>query len=281
MDKIFQFLQLHIPALMTVGYKIFLAVALIVVALIVSKIIKRGIARTNQRFKGFDATLVPIFSTTASYAVYAIALLVVLDMFGVNTNSIIALLGAAGLAIGLALKDTLSHIAAGIGLILLRPFRAEEYIECGEIAGTVKEIGLFTTILETADGLFISSPNGLLWGSAVKNYNRNGQRRIDLTVRISYSDSIDTAMKVLQKVAMEEARFLKAPQPQVMVQSLGDSAVNLTLRAWTTTDDYWNVMWDQTKNIKERIEEIGLSIPLPQQEVWHRSISSDERSNII
>jgi small conductance mechanosensitive channel len=191
----------------------------------------------------------------------------ILNAFGINTASLLAVLGAAGVAIGLALKDTLGTIAAGIILLLLGSYRRGEYIEFGSYGGTVKEINLFNTILETADGLFISAPNSSIWGTPLKNYSRNGRRRMELSVGISYSDSIDTAFRAMQNIAETETRFLKDPAPQIVVQSLGDSSVNVALRAWASTDAYWDIYWDQMKLLKPRILEAGLHIPFPQRDM--------------
>jgi small conductance mechanosensitive channel len=191
----------------------------------------------------------------------------ILNAFGINTGSLLALLGAAGVTIGLALKDTLGNIAAGIILLVLGSYRREEYIEFGVYSGTVKDINLFTTILETPDGLFISAPNSSIWGTPLKNYSRNGKRRMDLSVGIAYSDSVDTAFRVMREIAETETRFMKDPTPQVVVQSLGDNSVIITLRAWASTSVYWNIYWDQMKNVKLKIEEAGLHIPFPQRDL--------------
>jgi small conductance mechanosensitive channel len=191
----------------------------------------------------------------------------ILDAFGVNTNSLIAILGAAGVAVGLALKDTLSNIAAGIMLLVQQTYHRGDWIEFGAVQGSVKEIGLFTTILETFDGIYISAPNSCIWGPPLKNYSRNERRRMDLAVSIAYEDSIDTAFRVLQELVAGETRFLKEPAPQIIVQSLGESGVNLVLRAWAPTAAYWDVYWDQMRNIKEKIEEAGLTIPFPQRDI--------------
>jgi small conductance mechanosensitive channel len=191
----------------------------------------------------------------------------ILDLFGINTTSLIAVLGAAGVAVGLALKDTLSNIASGIILLLLGSYRKGDFIEFGSQMGTVKDISLFTTTLETPDGIFISAPNSSIWGVPLKNYTRNGKRRMDLVVSISYSDSIDTAFAVMRQIAVEEKRFLATPAPQVMVQTLADSTVNILLRAWANSDVYWSIYWDQMKNVKEKIEAAGLHIPFPQRDV--------------
>jgi small conductance mechanosensitive channel len=133
--------------------------------------------------------------------------------------------------------------------------------------GTVKDISLFTTTLETPDGIFISAPNSSIWGVPLKNYARNGKRRMDLAISIAYSDSIDTAFAVMRRISEEEKRFLTTPAPQVMVQTLADSSVTILLRAWANSDVYWSIYWDQMKNMKEKIEAAGLHIPFPQRDV--------------
>jgi small conductance mechanosensitive channel len=191
----------------------------------------------------------------------------ILNVFGVNTASLIAVLGAAGVAVGLALKDTLGNIAAGIILLFLGTYRRGEYIEFGAYSGTVKDINLFTTILETPDGVFISAPNSSIWGSPLKNYTRNGRRRMELSVGIAYSDSVDAAFQVMRDIIAAETRFLPDPAPQVVVQALKDSSVIITVRAWASNQLYWDIYWDQMRNLKARVEAAGLHIPFPQQDV--------------
>jgi small conductance mechanosensitive channel len=152
-------------------------------------------------------------------------------------------------------------------LLILRPFRAGNFIEAGSIMGTVKEISLFTTILKTPDGLYISAPNSSLWGTPIKNFSANGTRRMDLIIGISYTDSIDSGFGALQQVIQNEPRFLADPPPRVMVQEMADSSVNLQLRAWANMDDYWDVYWDTNKMMKEQVEAAGLTIPFPQRDV--------------
>lgn len=266
-DYLGEFLKNHSEMILDVGYNGLLIIAILFVSHFVAKFLHRWINRTNNRFERFDETLVPILCTVASVVVYSIGLVIILDFFGVNTTSILALLGAAGLAIALALKDTLSNIAAGMMLLILRPFRTGHVIESGSMLGTVKEIGLFTTILETPDGLYISSPNSSLWGSPIKNFTKNGKRRMDLIVGIAYSDSIDKGFDALQSVIQNEPRFLVEPAPKMMVQAMADSSVNLQLRAWTSVENYWDVYWGANKKIKEQIEAAGLTIPFPQRDV--------------
>ncbi len=266
-DLIITYWQNYSETILTIGYNLLLALAVLVASVLVARTTCRFIQRANKRLDSLDATLVPVFCSVASYLVYAVGLIIVLDIFGVNTTSIIALLGAAGLAIGLALKDTLGNIAAGTMLLILRPFRLGDFIEFGSVMGTVKEINLFTTILETFDGLYVSSPNGAIWGNTIKNFTRNGRRRMDVVVGISYGDSIDTGLDVLQKICATEPRFLPEPAPQVMVVAMADSSVNLQLRAWASIDDYWHTFWAINKKVKEEIEAAGLTIPFPQRDV--------------
>jgi len=152
------------------GYKIFLAMAIVVASVVIARFVKRSIIGANEKMQRIDATLMPLISAMAAYLVYTLGLLIVLDVFGVNTNSIIALLGAAGIAVGLALKDTLSNIAAGIMLLFLRPFTVGDFITCGDVSGSVREIGVFVTVIETADGLYISAPNNSLWGGGNQKF---------------------------------------------------------------------------------------------------------------
>ncbi|GGQ34952.1 MULTISPECIES: mechanosensitive ion channel domain-containing protein [Shewanella] len=261
-ESLMQFWSDHSQTIITLGYNLLLAVAILIASSLIAKTVRKAIANTRTRL---DKTLIPLFSTIASYAVYVIGGVFILDIFGVNTASLIALVGAAGLAIGLALKDTLSNIAAGIMLLIVRPFRADDFIEFGGTQGTVREINLFTTILETTDGLYIASPNNMLWGNNIKNFTRNGKRRMDIIVGISYSDSINEGFAVLKKIAESESRLLAEPAPQVMVASMIDSAVNIQLRVWAKNEDYWSAYWDLNKRVKEAIEVAGLTIPFPQR----------------
>lgn len=270
----------HSELVLKVGYNGLLIIAVIFLGHYIAKLFHRWIYRTNDRFERFDNTIVPVLCTAVSGVVYAICLVIILDFFGVNTTSILALLGAAGLAIALALKDTLSNIAGGMMLLILRPFRAGDVIESGSMLGTIKEVGLFTTIIETPDGLYISSPNSSLWGAPIKNFTKNGKRRMDLIVGIAYTDSIDKGFDALQSVIKQEPRFLIDPAPKIMVQAMADSSVNLQLRAWASTDDYWDVFWGGNKKVKEQIEAAGLTIPFPQRDLHIFNEKPDEtRSN--
>ncbi len=247
--------------------KVIFLVGVLFVCWLVSWAIKKILHKSQNKFDKFDPIFLPVLTKSITLIVYSLGIVVIFDHFGVNTNSMIALLGAAGLAVALALKDTLQNIAAGTMLLLLRPFSIGDYIECGSTTGTIKEVNIFTTILKTPDGLYVSAPNSSLWGSPIKNYTRNETRRIDVVVGISYGDSIDTGLAVLQDIITSEVRFLADPAPQVMVIALADSSVNLQLRAWASTADYWDLNWSLKRLIKVKIEEAGLTIPFPQTDV--------------
>lgn len=264
-DKLLVFWQNHSETIMTLGYKLILALAIVIAGALIARSVKRAIQNSKSPLKKMDKTLLPILSSVLGYLVYIIAGLFILDIFGVNTASLIALMGAAGLAIGLALKNTLSNIAAGIMLLILRPFKVGDFVDASGTTGTVSEINLFTTIFKTNDGLYIASPNGKVWGGNIKNFTRNGKRRMDIVVGISFADSIDDGLNVLKEIAASESRLLADPAPKVMVTSIAESSVNIQLRAWTVNGDYWQTVWDLNKRVKESIEQAGLTIPFPQR----------------
>lgn len=267
MTFIENFWNQHSDVAMELGYKILLTLALVFAAYLINSSAKKSINAAFKRVNNLDKTLLPVVRTTASIFIFLIALIVILDIFGVNTTSIVTLMGAAGLAVGLALKDTLGNIAAGIVILILRPFRVNHFVEFGGFSGTVKKVGLFATELESSEGLFISAPNSSVWQSPLINYTHNGRRRFSIDVGISYSDSIDKAFEVLNTLISEEQRVLGTPAPQIMVTAMADSSVNLQIRAWCTTTDYWQTYWDTTKAVKESLDRSGISIPFPQMDV--------------
>lgn len=223
--------------------------------------------RALSRSEHVDKTLVLVLSSVVRYFVIITAIIAVLSQFGVQTASILAALGAAGLAIGLALQGTLSNIAAGVMLLLLRPFKVGDYIDASGTGGTVDELGLFTTQMRTADGIYISVPNAQIWNSKIQNFSRLPTRRADVQVGIAYDDDIAAAQQVLMKVMTEDPRVLADPEPQVMVSALADSSVVLNLRCWANTENYWALLWDINKHAKLALDREGFSIPFPQQDV--------------
>jgi small conductance mechanosensitive channel len=243
------------------------AIAILVIGWIVAGWVRLAVRKALARLPRSDATVTSAVSSLARYLVLAVVLIAVLAQFGVQTASILAVLGTAGLAVGLALQGTLSNVAAGFMLLILRPFKIGDYIDAEGVAGTVEEIGLFTTEFVTFDGLYLVVPNGQIWTKAIVNYSRLPTRRLDIAVGIAYGDDIEKAQSALLDLMAGDERVLEEPQPQVMVMALADSSVNLNLRCWATTDDYWQLKFDFTKLAKKRLEEAGCSIPFPQREV--------------
>lgn len=215
-----------------------------------------------------DLTIKNLAVGTSTVLIYIVAGLIILDIFGVNTSGLLAMVGACGLAIGLALKDTLSNIAAGLMLVILHPFKVGDYVECGPVAGTINLIGLFTTKLTTADGVYIEAPNSALWGNATKNYSRNSLRRIDIPVGVSYGDSVLEAIRVLLAVAEKDARTMSSEEkPTAFVSKLDSSSVNLVLRVWVDKSVYWDVLHDLSRDVKLALDEANITIPFPQCDV--------------
>ena len=229
--------------------------------------VRRKLMRVLERTPRVDQTLRPVIANVVRYAILVFVLIAVLAQFGVQTTSIIALLAAGGLAIGLALQGTLQNIAAGIMLLFLRPFRVGDYIDAEGLAGTIEEIGLFTTQMRTYDGIYVEVPNGQLWNRAIRNYSRVEARRLDLVVGIGYEDDIDKALAAMMDLLVKDERVNDDPEPQVMVKELGDSSVNLNLRCWMAPGDYWSLRFDLTKAIKQRLDAEGITIPFPQRDV--------------
>ncbi|TIQ37424.1 MAG: mechanosensitive ion channel [Mesorhizobium sp.] len=243
------------------------AVILLIVGYLVAGLAERSIFAALGHIRGFDATLRHFFSKIVRYAILTLVVIMVLGQFGVQTASIIAAIGAVGLAIGLALQGTLQNIAAGIMLLALRPFRIGENVEVGPIAGTVEEIGLFATTLRTVDGVYILAPNQTLWNQPVRNFTRNGVRRTDITLNIGSWNDIDRGQKTLLGIAGAEKRIRREPAPIAFVADLGESTVSLTLRYWTTAADYFATQADMTKRAKQAFDNEGISIPLPPPEL--------------
>jgi len=208
-----------------------------------------------------------MLSSIVKYGILIMTFIAVLSQFGVETTSVIAVLGAAGLAIGLALQGTLQNIAAGIMLLMLRPFRKGDFIDASGIVGVVEAINLFTTDMKTADGIYMAVPNSALWNSNITNFSRNPTRRIQQVMGISYNDDVAKARGILLELMEKDERVLADPAPQTMVSTLNSSSVDITMRCWVKTDDFWDVHFDLVEKSKEVIEGAGMSIPYPQQDV--------------
>ena len=247
------------------GLSVIGAIVILIVGFVVAGWARGSIKRGLSRFKNIDATLRSFFSSLAYYAVIIFTVVAVLSQFGVETTSFIAALGAAGLAIGLALQGTLSNVAAGVMLLLFRPFKIGDYIEGGGLAGTVKDISLFITELATPDNVQILAPNAQIWGSAIKNYSFHPTRRVDIVIGIAYEDDIDKALAAIIDETKKDSRVVAEPEPMAAVTDLGDSSVNFVVRVWCNAADYWGLKFDLTKNLKNRMDMENITIPFPQR----------------
>jgi len=248
------------------GLKVVGALVVLIIGRMIAKAVRKGVRKALERGK-MDPTLIPFVSSLTYYMVMAFVLIAVLGMIGIQTASMIAVLGAAGLAVGLALQGTLANFASGVMLLIFRPFHKGDFIEASGVAGSVDTVGIFTTTLNTPDNVRIVLPNGTVWGQVIKNYATNPTRRVDLVMGVSYDDDIGTAMETITRVLENEPRVLKDPAPNVAVSELADSSVNFVVRPWCTKEDYWGVYFDLTRALKEQLEIDGCSIPYPQHDV--------------
>lgn len=248
------------------GMSVIGAIVLFVVGLMIAGWARRKMSKGLTKV-GTDASLIPFFSSMLYYVILGVVLIAVLNLFGIETTSLIAVLASAGLAVGLALQGTLSNFAAGVMLLIFRPIRVGDFVEVAGQAGTVKEIEIFNTILHTSDNVRVVIPNGAVYGDTIKNYSFNDTRRIDLVMGIGYDDNIGTAIEIIERVITADSRTLQDPAPAVAVAELGDSSVNLFVRPWCAAGDYWGLRCDLTRKLKEELEAGGCSIPFPQSDV--------------
>lgn len=233
-----------------------------IVAGIVRRSMRRGFERTN-----FDPTLSRFFSNLARYAILTVAVVGCLGVFGIETSSFAALIAAMGLAVGLAFQGTLSNFAAGVMLLVFRPFKVGDYVEIGGTSGTVEEIELFTTELVTPDNRRIVVPNGQIFGSTIENYTAFETRRCDVSVGTEYGADLDRVREVLRGSIDEIEQVLEEPEPMVVLAGLGDSSIDWSVRAWVKTEDYWPVKDALTRQVKYDLDEAGIGIPFPQMDV--------------
>lgn len=243
------------------------AVAVLVIGVILARILSKAADRALTRSGRIEPTVAKFLGNLIKYALWVVVGVTVLTQFGVQTTSIIAALGGLALAVGLALQGTLSNVAAGVMILIQRPFRVGEAITAGTVTGTVQGIGLFTTELLQFDGLYVMVPNNELWNKPIVNFTRMPTRRFELLVGIGYNDSIQQARTVLLALAEADSRVLDDPAPVVFVSALADSAVTVGMRVWCKTEDYLGLSWALTEAAKTRFAEEGISIPFPQREV--------------
>ena len=259
-------LQKIMELLTVYGLKIVAAVVILVagrwVALGVAKIIKRIMIKSKV-----DATLVSFVRNLSYVTLLAFVVIAALNQLGIQTASFIAVLGAAGLAVGLALQGSLGNFAAGVLMIIFKPFKVGDYIEGAGTAGIVEKIEIFTTQLRTPDNKTVIVPNAKLTGDNITNYTVKGTRRVDFVFGIGYGDDIDKARGIIKEIIDQDARVMKDPEPMIVVSELADSSVNFTVRAWASADDYWSFYFDTTEKVKKQFDAQGVNIPFPQCDV--------------
>lgn len=248
------------------GLRLVTAALVFILGRWIAKLVVRLMHRVMER-AGIDPTLTKFLGSIV-YTVLLLAVVIAsLDRLGVNTTSLLAMLGAAGLAVGLALKDSLSNFSAGVMLIIFRPFKVGDFIEAAGTAGIVEHIQVFSTILLTPDNRQITVPNGAIFSGTIVNVSARDTRRIDMVFGIGYADDIDKARSLIMQIMSDDARILADPAPAVSLAELADSSVNLNVRPWVNSADYWAVRSDLLEKIKEAFDNNGISIPFPQRDV--------------
>jgi small conductance mechanosensitive channel len=252
------------------------AIIVLVVGWNLANLLSRQARNLLPHTKRIDQTIAPLLSEVVRYVVIVVTIVIVLGQFGVQTASILAVLGAVGLAVALALQGTLSNIAAGVMIIWLRPFNVGEYIDGEGIAGTVVEIGLFATRMRTYDGIYVFAPNSRLWNAKITNYTREPKRMIETRVGISYDSDLAAARRVLIAVAARDQRVLPEPAPFVFVAALGASSVDIVMRSWVKSADWWQANVDFQERAKLGLDEAGVEIPYGKLDVQIRQQAAPE-----
>lgn len=265
-EKIKYLISLLVKYATEYGLKLIYAVIILIIGWWMIKFVMRAVRKNFER-RNLDLSLRGFLTSIISIGLKVILFITVAGMLGIEMTSFLALLGAAGLAIGMALKGTLSNFAGGVMILILKPFKVGEYITGGGYSGTVSNISIFNTTLLTFDNIMVTIPNGQLSEAATMNYTRMVTRRIDIEFGISYTDDIDTAKKVISDVLKAEERILPDPEFIVAVRSLGDSSVNITTRSWVKTTDYWLTYFSIVENVKKALDKNGITIPFPQHDV--------------
>jgi small conductance mechanosensitive channel len=268
-----QYLALAQDLLVTWGLKVIGAIALLIVGRMVAGSVRKGLRRFMERTET-DPTLAGFLSSLGYYLVLIVVVVAALGMVGIQMASVLTILATAGLAVGLALQGTLSNVAAGVMLLIFRPFRVGDLVEAGGgPKGVVDSIGLFSTSLNTPDNVHIIVPNSVIYGGTIKNFTHHDKRRVDMVFGIAYDDDIALAVRTIESVLDAQPKILKDPAYQIAVSELADSSVNLVVRPWCEPGDYWGVYFDVTRAVKEQLEAAGCSIPFPQQDVHMHQVA--------
>jgi small conductance mechanosensitive channel len=263
LDEVMTFLK---TSALDFGIALITALVIFYVGRLVVRMITRGMRKVMDA-REVDKTLVTFVSNLVNMILMVVVVIAAVGALGVQTTSFIAILGAAGLAVGLALQGSLSNFAAGVLIIIFRPYKVGDWIEGAGVSGSVVEVQILTTILKTGDNKQVIVPNSQIMGSIITNYSANDTRRVDMVVGVSYEDDLDKVRKTIEELIAADDRILDDPAPTIAVSELADSSVNFVVRPWVNTADYWGVMFDLTEAIKKRFDQDGISFPFPQQDV--------------
>lgn len=261
--------------LLSYAVNIVAALAIIIVGLIIARMISNAVNRLMISRK-IDATVADFLSALVRYGIIAFTLIAALGRVGVQTASVIAVLGAAGLAVGLALQGSLSNLAAGVLLVMFRPFRAGEYVDLGGVAGTVLSVQIFSTTMRTADGKIIVIPNGKIIAGNIINFSREPVRRNEFIIGVAYDSDIDQVKQILTNIIQSEDRILKDREMTVRLNELGASSINFVVRVWSNSGDLQNVYWDVLERIKREFDAAGISFPYPQMDENFKRVKEDK-----
>ena len=262
-DKIIETITYWIT---TYSVKILAAILIFIIGKWLAGKLSRLITKLLEKNK-VDATLINFLESIIYYTLLMVVVIAVAGQLGINTTSFLTIVGAAGLAIGLALKDSLANFASGVMLIMFRPFGVGDFVNAGGVSGNVVSIALFNTILNTPDNQRVIVPNSGITSNVITNVTANDTRRVDLVIGIGYDDDIKKAKAILDKIIKEESRVLDTPKTKIAVSELADSSVNFVVRPWVKTSEYWDVYFDLTEKIKITFDDEGISIPYPQQDI--------------
>ncbi|GLX84874.1 mechanosensitive ion channel protein [Thalassotalea loyana] len=276
MDTVINWFSENQDLLISFGIKLFVAILIVFIGKMLSRLVSKGVAKVLGH-KNVDQTVISFVESLVYGLAFTLTLIVAISHLGFNTSSLVAILGAAGLAIGLALQGSLSNFASGVLLISFRPFKAGDFVEVSGVAGIVEEVLIFSTKLRTGDNKTVIIPNGAITGGTITNYSTKPTRRIDLVIGVSYDANLAQTRQILADVVAKDERILKDQDVTIGVSELADSSVNLVVRPWVKSGDYWPVYFDLLENIKTALDEAGIEIPYPHMSVQvnHESTNED------
>lgn len=267
-ERVGEYRETLVPLIVDYGINVIGAVLILIAGYIVAKWAANKSLRWATNSEKIDNTLAPILSQVIRVFVLIITLLAVLGQFGVETTSIVAVLGASALAVGLALQGTLSNIASGVMILSLRPFRVGDAVSIGDTMGVVDEVGLFTTEMHTFDNIGISIPNSQVWGTEIQNLNRFDTRRVDFKFGIGYEEDAKKAITLIKEILDNDERVLPNPAPLIEVSELGDNSVDIIARPWSKREDYWSLKFDVIMKVKEKFDEEKIGFAIPKRDIY-------------